>query len=142
MDGGRAKFARMWHTAGRARRETAAMAPADPVQAQVDAYNARDLERFLASYAPAAEIFSDAAAEPDFRGVAAIRARYARLFEAEPDLHCEIRGRLRAGAWTVDEELVTRSDGPIHCLVAYRVADGLIDRVLFLDTPAPAAGAA
>jgi hypothetical protein len=138
MDGRGGKFGRVSGDGAGGRDETGGMAPADPVQGQVDAYNARDVEAFLACYAPDTEIFSDPFAEPEFRGTAAIRERYARLFEAEPGLHCEIRGRVRAGAWTVDEELVTRSTGAIHCLVAYHVADGLIDRVLFLDTPTEA----
>lgn len=136
MDGRLVKFAHMSSEVRDGVRQTRDMRLPDPVQTQVDAYNARDVERFVACYSPDAETFRYPFEHSELAGADAIRERYARLFEAEPDLRCEIRGRVRAGRWTVDEEYVTRSDGPLHCLVAYRVTEGLIDRVLFLDSPA------
>jgi hypothetical protein len=107
----------------------------NPVQAQVDAYNARDVERFVACYTPDARIV-DLLAGVEFAGRDAISERYGRLFADSPDLRCEILGRLQAGEWTVDEELVTRTQDSSHCLVAYHLVDGLIDRAICL-TNAP-----
>lgn len=106
----------------------------DPVQAQLEAYNARDVEAFVRCYAPDAEIVS-LPAGTSFAGHDAIRTVYSKLFAGSPDLHCELRGRLRAGAWTVDEEHITRTQDTTHCLVAYQVAEGLIQRAICLVTP-------
>lgn len=99
------------------------------VQRQVDAYNAHDIDGFVATYAP------DAVAA-DRSGVVGqghewIRGRYGPMFAAGSP-PAEILGRVVAGEWVVDEELVRRADGDIHVLVAYRLAAGVIAEVLFL----------
>ena len=38
--------------------------PADPVQRQLDAYNSRDLKRFLAEYAEDIQVFRPPGVEP------------------------------------------------------------------------------
>ena len=44
----------------------------------------------------------------------------------------EVRNRLRAGSWVVDEEHVTGGGRTMDALVAYEVRDGLIRTVLML----------
>jgi uncharacterized protein (TIGR02246 family) len=102
------------------------------VQRQVDAYNARDLEAFVATYAPDATI----ADSSGVRGAGHdwIRSQYGPLF-AGGSAPVEIRGRVAAGAWVVDEELVRRPHGDIHVLATYRLAGGAIAEVLFLTGP-------
>ncbi len=103
----------------------------DPVQAQVDAYNARDIDDFVAAYDPGV-VFTDASGLPIMSGSEVIRDEYGALFEASPDLHAEIVARVRTGDWTVDHERVARGGETRELLVAYQVADGLITRVLLL----------
>jgi hypothetical protein len=103
----------------------------DPVQAQVDAYNARDIEAFVAAYAPDV-VITDANGSPMLGGHDAMREQYGALFEGSPDLDAEILGRVSAGAWTVDQERVSRGDETRDVLVAYQVTDGLIARVVML----------
>jgi hypothetical protein len=103
----------------------------DPVQTQVDAYNARDIDAFAAAY-HADVVITDASGRAIMSGQDSIREEYGALFEASPDLRAEILGRVCSGAWTVDQERVTRGDESRDVLVAYEVAEGLITRVVML----------
>ena len=103
----------------------------DPVQAQVDAYNARDIDAFVAAYAPDV-VITDPSGTPMLGGHEAMRDQYGALFEGSPDLRAEILGRVSAGAWTVDQERVSRGEDTRDVLVAYEVVDGLISRVVML----------
>ena len=103
----------------------------DPVQAQVDAYNARDSDAFVASYAADVAI-TDATGRAIMSGADTIREEYGALFDASPDLRAEILGRVAAGEWTVDHERVSRGEETRELLVAYLVEDGLISRVMML----------
>ncbi len=103
---------------------------ADLIDRQVEAYNRRDLEGFVACYATDAQIV-----QPDGSyladGHAEIRARYGDLFEQSPDLHAHISTRIEAGSFVIDEEVVTGFHQPgmpseLHAAMAYRVAEGLI----------------
>ncbi len=107
------------------------MSERDPVQLQLDAYNGRDLDAFLACYAQNACI-RDGHGEILLEGHAAIRQRYSALFDRHPQLHASLGGRLRAGSWTVDEERVVHDGESLHLLVAYRAQAGLIQDVVML----------
>ena len=71
----------------------------DPVQAQVDAYNARDIEAFTAAY-HADVVITDASGRAIMSGQETIRDEYGALFEASPDLRAEILGRV--SRWRLD----------------------------------------
>jgi hypothetical protein len=103
----------------------------DPVQAQLDAYNKRDIEAFVAAYAEDV-VITDATGQAMMSGRDGIREEYGPFFEASPDLHADILGRVRAGEWTVDHERVTWGTEMLEVLVAYRVVDGSIARVVML----------
>jgi hypothetical protein len=104
----------------------------DPVQRQLECYNARDLEGFLACYDPDVRIRHGDGREL-WAGLEQMRARYGDLFTAHPGLRATVPQRLRAGDWTVDEERVSWEPGQeLHVLVAYRVRGGLIDQVVML----------
>ena len=103
----------------------------DPVIAQLAAYNAHDVEGFVACYAPDAEIV-DGSGRTLMRGHAEMRERYARLFATHPDAHADIRERLREGRWVVDHEVVHAGAEQRGYVVAYEVQDGLVVRVIIL----------
>jgi hypothetical protein len=103
----------------------------DPVQAQLDAYNARDIEAFVSAYADGV-VITDAGGRPIMAGVDTMREEYGAMFESSPDLRAEILGRMTSGAWTVDHERVSRAGETREVMVAYQVIDGLIARVLML----------
>jgi hypothetical protein len=102
-------------------------------QRQLEAYNAQDVERFAACYADDVEAFELPAGTLLFRGRDVMRARYARLFAANPRLHCRLTGRIVEGDFVVDhEELSGRADGGSARAVAiYQVEAGRIRRVWF-----------
>lgn len=109
--------------------------PVAVVQAQLDAYNARDLDAFVAVFAPDAALFDLGAPEPATVGHAAIRARYGDLFARSPALHSEVLTRTVLGRAVVDLEHITGRLGspePLAMLAIYEVEDGLIRRAHFV----------
>lgn len=106
----------------------------DIIEEQVLAYNARDLERFIATYSPNV-VIEDGENNLLMRGHEQMRERYGALFDANPQLHGRILTRLRIGKYTVDEEEVTgntNSPTPIHAIVIYRVEEDKIVHVRML----------
>jgi len=101
-------------------------------QRQLNAYNVRNLEAFLAPYAEDVEI-RDLDGKVVSKGKEALRTRYGALFAKSPSLHCELRGRVAAGSWVVDEERVTGFEpSVVHVLAMYEVVNGRIARVRFM----------
>ena len=108
----------------------------DPVQEQLEAYNARDLDRFLACYAEDT-VIEDGAGNRVAAGMEAMRALYGPLFLNSPDLHADVPQRIRAGEFTVDQEHVRGVNlagfpPEMTLAVAYRVRDGRIVHVRLL----------
>jgi putative hydrolase of HD superfamily len=107
--------------------------PESVVQRQLEAYNAKDLPAWLATYAANAEQFelhgSRLAA-----GHAEMRERMAVRF-SEPDLHAELLSRVVMGAVVVDHERITRNfpegKGTVEMLCVYEVANGVITKASF-----------
>ena len=89
------------------------MNPADPVQRQLDAYNAHDLERFVAEYTEDIQVFRPPAAEPVLSGKTAFAEHYAKNRFTLPNLHAEVVNRMVAGSTVVDHERVTGLQGGV-----------------------------
>ncbi|PRC90686.1 nuclear transport factor 2 family protein [Solimicrobium silvestre] len=103
------------------------------IQEQLDAYNAKDLERWLATYAPDAEQYT-LHGECFARGHAEMRTRIAARF-LEPDLHAKLINRTVMGNIVVDLEVITRNFpeglGTVEMLCIYEVVNGLIQKASF-----------
>jgi hypothetical protein len=112
--------------------------PTDVVQAQLVAYNQRDLASFLGCYASTCRI-EDGLGETLLDGQAAIAQRYGDLFADAPHLHAEVTTRLTIGSYVIDQEHVSglpAHDGgerDLHAIAVYRVEDGLIHHVRMLS---------
>lgn len=108
-------------------------APATVVQRQVNAYNARDVDAFVATYAENAELFNHPN-ELISTGRDALLRDYAQLFAQAPNLHAEISEQMTMGDYVIARERVTGlPDGAtIEAVVIYRVRHGLIDAVWFI----------
>ncbi|HEU5211573.1 MAG TPA: nuclear transport factor 2 family protein [Gaiellaceae bacterium] len=107
------------------------MNEAEPVERQVDAYNRRDIDAFLACYSPDT-VVEDATGTVVMRGRDAMRAAYTELFQASPTLRAEIPTRIRVGEYVIDEERITgRRDSAeeVRVVAIYHVKDGVIDHV-------------
>ena len=106
------------------------------VQAQVDAFNRRDVDAFMAHYAPDA-IHRAFPSDTTFAGAARIRAHYAELF-SDPDaarLHATVRKRTVQGRFVIDEEYIVGlpADDPHVSVIIYEVVDGLIRNAWFVE---------
>ena len=105
-----------------------ALDPATIVQRQLDAYNARDLDALLATYALDARQFAHPATLLA-SGAADLRARMAQRF-AEPNLHARLLQRVVMGNIVIDHKEVTRTfpegAGRVDMVVIYEVVDGKI----------------
>lgn len=103
------------------------------MQAQVDAYNRRDIDAFAAAYAPDVRLFD----HPDrlqLSGVEQLRTEYAGFFAAAPRLHVRITRRIVQGEYVIDHEHVTGlPDGSdVEAVAIYQVRNGRIQNVWFL----------
>ena len=102
--------------------------PATIVQRQLDAYNARDLDAVLATYAPDARQFAHPATLLAV-SAADMRERMAQRF-AEPNLHARLLQRVVMGNIVIDHEEVTRTfpegAGRVDMVAIYEVVDGKI----------------
>jgi hypothetical protein len=81
--------------------------PAAVVQRQLDAFNARDLDALLATYAEDAEMFEHPS-KLLASGSAAFRERYTARFQ-EANLHATLLSRTVMGHIVVDHEEVSRN---------------------------------
>ncbi len=107
--------------------------PVELIQQQVNAYNARDIKAFLATYSPEVQIYN----HPDsllFTGLDQMETVYSRLFENNPKLHVEIINRIVSGDFIIDQERVTGfpNDRVINAVAIYEVKDVLIHKVWFV----------
>lgn len=115
----------------------ASMQPEAVVQRQLEAYNARDVEAFLATYDPQAELFGFPS-QPQARGHAALRAMYAALFARSPQLKATVDKRIVQGSFVIDRERVTGMPGlpegqAMEAVAIYEVVGGRIRRVWFIQ---------
>jgi hypothetical protein len=107
--------------------------PLAVVQAQLDAFNAKDIDALMRAYAPDAEQFA-LHGERLAKGHEEIRPRYLARF-TEPDLHARLLSRTVMGSFVTDLELITRNfpegAGTLEMLCVYEVVDGRIRRASF-----------
>lgn len=113
------------------------MTAAAPVERQLAAYNARDLDAFCACFREDIEVY-DFPSALGFKGMEAFRRRYAERF-SHPGLKAIILHRAVIGEVVVDHERVwyrgDQSD-PIEVMAIYTIEDGLVARVDFIrQTP-------
>jgi uncharacterized protein (TIGR02246 family) len=106
------------------------------VQAQVDAFNDRDLERFLDFYSSDALIV-DGMGNQMMKGHEGMRKFYGKLFEQSPKLFVKIPTRIVLEHHIIDEEQITGVNlegfpAEIHSAAIYRIANGKIVHVQLL----------
>ncbi|MDQ5978343.1 MAG: hypothetical protein QG602_1317 [Verrucomicrobiota bacterium] len=111
--------------------------PADVIQRQLDAYNAKDIAALVAIYADGAELY-EFPSTLLAKGSAALRERFAARFQ-EPNLHAVLLHRIVAGEIVIDHERVARTfpEGPgtLELTMIYEVKAGRIARAWTLPGP-------
>jgi hypothetical protein len=114
--------------------------PSDPesvVQRQLDAYNARDIEALMATYADDIELFEHPA-KLLASGAAQVRERQGARMQ-EQNLHAALLKRTVMGNMVVDHEKVTRTfpegAGTIELIAIYEVRGDRIAKAWFIFGP-------
>jgi hypothetical protein len=104
--------------------------PFDPVsfvQRQLDAYNARDLARFVREFRHDVVVLRLPDVQPSIVGREALAAHYRDNRFNLPDLHAELVNRMAFGNKVIDQEIITGlPTGTMHAAVVYEVTpDGI-----------------
>ncbi len=105
------------------------------VQKQLDAYNARDMDAFLATYADEVALFRFPNT-PSANGKEEMRKNYTARF-SDTILHCIIVKRIVMGNTVIDHERirVTLPEGPgvMEAIAIYEVLNGKIAKATFIS---------
>jgi len=83
------------------------MTPTEIVQGQLDAYNAQDIDGYMAFFSEDC-LVADLNGAVTLRGAAEIRARYAQTLATYPQNHARLVHRVVIGATVIDHEDVAR----------------------------------
>jgi hypothetical protein len=107
--------------------------PSAVAQAQLDAYNAQDLDAHCAHFAEDVRV-ADLNGAATVEGLAAYRARYAKVFADFPENKAVLVARIAVGNVVIDHERVFRtpSTEPFEVAAIYTITDGKIRRVDFV----------
>ena len=107
-------------------------APIDVVQRQLEAYNQRDLERFLACFSDSIQVYRMPALAPAISGKAQLADFYATQRFNRPGLHAELVARLVLGNKVIDHERISGvQEQPLETVGVFEVSDGLIQTAWF-----------
>jgi hypothetical protein len=107
--------------------------PTAVVQAQLDTYNAQDLDGHCAQFSKDVTV-ADLNGAVTVEGIEAYRARYAKVFAEFPQNKAVLVTRIVIGNVVIDHERVSRSptSAPFEVAAIYTVADAKIRRVDFV----------
>lgn len=102
-------------------------------QAQLDAYNARDIDRFVACYSADVTVRDLITGEIRMQGRQQMRETYGKQFVDAPNQRAHVYNRQVAGDVVFDTEYVdgNPSGRTTHVTAIYHVVDGVIEQVWF-----------
>lgn len=107
--------------------------PKQLAQQQLNGYNARDIDAFLAPYAEDVEIYRFPN-ELLYTGKEKMRQNYGKMFDNTPDLYCKLVNRMVQGNTVIDQELVYgRGDKPFEAIAIYKIDNSKIQQVYFIQ---------
>jgi hypothetical protein len=117
--------------------EDTPMDPVQVVQAFIDAFNARDVDRVVGCFGADA-VMQDDAGTVFAQGEEAIRAHFGGFLPHSPNLRSAIRSHVHVGSWVAQEEHVTglvlgEPVPEFHIISAYRVEFGKIVKCIGLQ---------
>ena len=110
--------------------------PLDPesfVARQLEAYNARDLDRFLREYTEDVAVYRLPDPSPVIVGRAALAAHYRDKRFNLPELHATLVKRMVFGNKVIDQEVIVGVPGaPMEAAAVYEVTEHGISKVWFV----------
>jgi imidazolonepropionase-like amidohydrolase len=102
-------------------------------QQQLNAYNAKDIDAFVAPYSDSVELY----VFPNTlisKGKNKMYESYKTMFAQVKDLHCELVNRVVQGNTVIDHESVTGfGPKPVKAIAIYTIEKGKIQRVHFIQ---------
>ncbi|VAV86140.1 FIG01018673: hypothetical protein [hydrothermal vent metagenome] len=102
------------------------------IQTQLEAYNNRDIDAFMATYTKDIKLY-DYPEKLKSEGQNAMRESYNTFFKNTPDLHAYIKNRIVIGNKVIDEEQVTINGKIYNAVAIYEVENGKIKKVTFIQ---------
>ena len=99
------------------------------VQSNLEAYNNRDLEKFMSWFSEDIELYSFSEMKLVASGKPAIEKLYKELFDASPNLHSTILKRIVFDNKVIDHESIVGRKGSkdiLEIVMVYEVKDGKI----------------
>ena len=103
--------------------------PARVAERQIEKFNRRDLEGFMALYADDAIVAEFPSGKVHLQGKAAIRAHYAPAFQGTASPPIRVEPRVVDGAFVLDNERWDDQPGEKdHAVWMYEIRGGLIQR--------------
>jgi imidazolonepropionase-like amidohydrolase len=105
--------------------------PTALVQRQLNAYNFRNIDAFLDTYADDVEVYQYPTTL-QYKGKEQMKKIYSTMFDNTPNLHCELVGRITQGNVVIDKEKVQFGKNSIEATAIYHVENGKIKRVYFI----------
>jgi hypothetical protein len=113
--------------------DTLATTPEILVQQQVDAYNTKNIDAFLATYADSIELY-DFPCKLLSKGKETMQQHYGKLFHDFPELHCTIKERIVNGNTVIDHESISGigNSNNIEAVAIYETENDKIVKVWFI----------
>ncbi|WP_436517972.1 nuclear transport factor 2 family protein [Ekhidna sp. To15] len=108
-----------------------AQTPEELANAQLEAYNNRDIEAFLIPYSDSVKVYNDTR-EMLYQGKDIMREQYGAMFDQAPDLNCTLLNRIAVGNTVIEHEEVIFGGRKVYAIVMYRVGLNKIQEVHFL----------
>jgi len=105
------------------------------VQANLEAYNDRDIDLFMSFFSEDIQLKNFDTGELTASGIAEIRKLYKGLFDSSPDLHSEILKRTVFSNKIIDHEYITGRNGstdPLELVLIYETRNNKIFRITVL----------
>lgn len=102
--------------------------PESIVQANLDAYNAHDIEGFMSYFSEDVTMYNFADGKQTANGIEEVRAIYEPYFKASPKLHSKILQRTVFDNKVMDHEYITGARGgdPFEIVLIYEVENDKI----------------
>ena len=102
------------------------------VQKQLEAYNSRNIDEFMATYTQNVKLYNYPN-ELISEGQEPMRKSYKQWFEQTKDLKALITKRMIIGNKIIDEERVTANGQVFNTIAIYEIENGLISKVTFIQ---------
>ena len=105
------------------------MTPEQVVQQSLEAYNNRDIEKFMALFSNDIEMYNFNTGKLTAKGLPEVRKIYQDMFNVSPKLHSDILKRIVFDDKIIDHEYITGrmgSDAPLEIVLIYEVKAGKI----------------